>query len=788
MTGYSDSRWLGQPWLWLRRLLGLLHFDGRSVLAVLLLSTAMLSIAAPGVDTPGELVIDGKLDEPAWQQAVQFRTFYQLVPATLIAHQDKVLARAFATADGVYVGLVNYQPRGARQQQYNLQDGFMQADFNTIVLDFAGDGSAAYLFSVTLGGGIQDGAMTPQLTVDYDWDGEWQAANHQTDDDWTTEFFIPWKAVSFRNKAGADGLSSIGLSFQLYDLATNQVYGSQQQSRFRSDFYLNMPKVQWAVPAKPQWQFLPYLTQQYQAAGTQQSGQHTNIGLDVSYKPSHYQSVSLALDPDFGQVDSDELSLNYSNVETLRTDKRPFFTQDLSLFNLYALQDNKLVHTRRIGAGSDDGEFRVTPIDFALRATHQGEQLSAGAFVVQEDSLRQGSGKSFAVLRSTYRQQQWQTGVLATQTKRPGLARLAETLSWDSQYQSPTWSFQTVFSQSRISEAAAGVEAPDVRGQAFWGSSKYQFSPVLDVALELLRMDKQYQINDLGYSQRSNWRYQALLANYAHTPQWAADWWSAKRLKHSLTLSTQSDDDGLSLAARQTYLLSLLLANGAQLESQLIYQTGGWQDNIGWRSDAFLLPPSWSRRLLYISPYVGQFSWAASFQFDDEGLNGKARQYGLDTTWLPHPNWTLNFNHFFRRGDGWLVANQRNQLSSYQRDLYQSVLKLSSLLTDRLELSVHLQWAVLTAQTEERYQVKANQLQRVMAPDTSFSDQRLSSQFKLRYQLAAYSDLYLVYNRAGELYGMAADADAVPRWGNGLSQLWQQPQQDVWTVKIRYAF
>ena len=129
-----------------------------------------------GTNTPAHaattaMVIDGKLDEPAWQAAVQYNTFYQLVPATLAAHDNKVHARAFANADGVYVGLINYQKRDARQKQYNLQDGFMQADFNTIMLDFAGDGSGAYLFSVTLGGGIQDAAMTPQLTVDYDWDG-----------------------------------------------------------------------------------------------------------------------------------------------------------------------------------------------------------------------------------------------------------------------------------------------------------------------------------------------------------------------------------------------------------------------------------------------------------------------------------------------------------------------------------------------------------------------------------------------------------------------------------------
>lgn len=754
------------------------------------------SAAAP-VSPAAAMRIDGVLDEAAWQQAERTDRFYQVIPATLTEHDDKVSVRAFANADGVYVGIINYQKRGQRQKQYNLQDGFMQADFNNIMLDFAGDGTGAYLFSMTLGGGVQDGAMTPQLTVDYDWDGVWQVANHETDDYWTSEFFLPWSAVSFRHRPDQAGLSSIGLSVQLYDLASNHVFGSQPQTRSRSDFYLQMPKMRWAVPEQPQWQLLPYLTQQYDGVSAQQK---TNVGLDLTYKPSHQQKISLALNPDFGQVDSDELNLNYSNVETLRTDKRPFFTQDISLFNLYSLQDSRMIHTRRIGAGSDDRSQAITPIDWALRATQQGEQLNVGAFVVQEDQLSSGAGKSFAVLRSTYRQAQWQTGLLATRTERPWLARDADTLSWDSQYQSSSWSWQTVWSHSRIRQAvpvtatavaeqlgktATTSERQQQYGQAFWGTLKYQFSPGLDWALELLSIDKQFNNNDLGYMQRNNRQLQASVLNYSHQPLRLLDLLAANRLKHTLTLSNETDASGLRLPAKQTYLASLLLNNGGQLEAQQIYQRSGWQDNLGWRSEAFWLPKAWSHRLMYISPYVGQFSWAASLQFDDEGFGGQAHQYGLDTTWLPHPNWTLNFNHFFRRGNGWLVANQFNQLSSYQRDLYQTVLKLSGLLTDQLELSINLQWAVLMADTEQRYQIVANQLRPVAGLDSGFNDQRLSSQFKLRYKLAPYSDLYLVYNRAAGLYG---DDDSVPRWGHGLSQLWQQPQQDLWTAKIRYAF
>ena len=753
--------------------------------------TLAAALAAPQPAPPQQRIqLDGVFDEPLWQQATVFDTSYQVVPATHRSDSQKMQVKTLATADGIYVGITNFQAKGQRQKQYNLQDGFMQADFNSIVIDFAGDGTAAYLFSMTLGGGIQDAAMTPQLTTDYDWDGVWQVAHAETDDYWTSEFFLPWQSVSFRHRLQASGLSKIGVSVQLYDLSKNFVYGTQPQSMARSDFYLNMPKLSWAVPAQARWQWLPYITSHYDGIKAQQS---TDVGFDVSYKPNHHQQLSVAVNPDFGQVDSDELVLNYSNVETLLTDKRPFFTQDLSFFSTLSLQDSLMLHTRRIGAGSDDGQERITPIDAAVRFTHLGEAVNVGAFAVQENSLDSDSGKSFYVGRTTYRSEQWQTGLLATRTERPYLARQANTVTWDSQYQSETWSWQSAVAQSQVHdevstherEAGTHDAASDTQGLAWWLAGKYQFTPRFDVGMELFRLDNQFDNSDLGYMQRNNWRYHALISNYAHSPALPG----INRIKHKATLSYQANDSGLKLNAKQDYLVTLSLDNGGQIESQLLYQTAGWQDNIGYQSDAFYLPSAWSRRVMYISPYVGTLTWAASLQLDDQGLDGLARQYGLDLTWLPHPNWTVNFNQFYREGDGWLIANQRNHVSSYDSDFYASTLKVSSLLTDDLELGINLQWALLSAQTQQVYQVTQGALQTQTGLDTSFDDQRLTAQFKLRYKLGAYSDLYLVYNRAGV---HDIDDTAPKPWLSDISakvsELWQHPVQDLWTAKIRYAF
>ena len=203
-----------------------------------------------------------------------------------------------------------------------MQDAFIQADANTVVIDFAGDGSGAYLFSLGLGGGIKDAVLTPQLTTDFDWDGAWQYSIHEEESFWSSEIFIPWHTVSFRAKTDKQGYSKLGVSIQLLDLAKNHTYGSQPQTTSHSDFFINMPVIRAKTPAEQQFTFVPYITQQQDYIHDKSS---TDIGFDFSYKPNHHQKISLAVNPDFGQVDSDELVVNYSSVEALLTDKRPFF-------------------------------------------------------------------------------------------------------------------------------------------------------------------------------------------------------------------------------------------------------------------------------------------------------------------------------------------------------------------------------------------------------------------------------------------------------------------------------
>src|SRR6202007_257821 len=79
-------------------------------------------------------------------------------------------------------------------------------------------------------------------------------------------------------------------------------------------------------------------------------------GADIFWKPNGQFQLSATLNPDFGQVESNDLVVNFSATETFISDKRPFFTENQGLFEFTTPSDfSQLLYTRRVGGPADDG-------------------------------------------------------------------------------------------------------------------------------------------------------------------------------------------------------------------------------------------------------------------------------------------------------------------------------------------------------------------------------------------------------------------------------------------------
>lgn len=91
------------------------------------------------------------------------------------------------------------------------------------------------------------------------------------------------------------------------------------------------------------------------------------MSLEVFYRPDASQPLSLAVNLDFGRLESDELVVNFSAFETFYAERRPFFAENQALFDVSGGAGLRMLHTRRMGTAGD--------IRAAVKYTRNGEQI-----------------------------------------------------------------------------------------------------------------------------------------------------------------------------------------------------------------------------------------------------------------------------------------------------------------------------------------------------------------------------------------------------------------------------
>ena len=163
----------------------------------------------------------------------------------------------------------------------------------------------------------------------------------------------------------------------------------------------------------------------------QVSGRFTaDAGADIFWKPSGRFQLSATLNPDFGQVESDELVVNFDAIETFFSDKRPFFTENQAYFDVGfggTWGANRLLYTRRVGADADDGAG-VGEVRAALKLNGSAGMLGYGLFAATEDGP---AGRDFLAARVSTAGEGWTSGAMLTEVKRPFLDRVARVASVD---------------------------------------------------------------------------------------------------------------------------------------------------------------------------------------------------------------------------------------------------------------------------------------------------------------------------------------------------------------------
>jgi hypothetical protein len=719
---------------------------------------------------------DGVLNEQEWQSAEVITGFTSVDPFTGEPAPYPAEARVLATDEGLAVSFRTEQPEDTRSHGRSPRDTIrMDADPIRLMVDFEGEGHTAYEFTISSSNSIRDGMLTKgRQAPSYDWDGIWYHGTAHDDRGWSAEWLIPWSSVPTSRGAGERRV--VGVWFAQFVKRKSHGYGFPAISSSMPNFIARMHRITVPRYSTARLDLVPYASVISDRLYEHLLGR---AGLDFTWKPDGPHQLTATIHPDFGQVESDDLVVNFSAIETFFADKRPFFTEHQGVFDLRLPDEGRLVNTRRIGGNADAGALGASEIIAAAKYTGIVDKFEIGAFAAVEEDSELADGRRYLVGRSNYRGERLSLGWMGTLADRPTLDRTALVQSADFEWtprDSVSWRGQAL---------ASLIDAPDSRdGAGAW--LQYRNDPQLRLGqqYELLWFDRNLELNDLGYQPRRSLRqfrgewdvYQR--KHPADSPLAFSRWEFVAKLAQN--------DFGQDLPAYGKIEREFRFRKPYGMNLRFEYLTSGLDDLITRGGAAVKMPPRHEATLFVITQNSQRVRGEAEFKTLREGVLGRsAIQAGGMMTIIATPAFSTNTQLTWLDSPDWLAFRSRTgELGSYRKKQWTFRQVFNWFPTQRQELRAKLQWVGLQANGRESFTIGAGgALQARGQPAASFHRSELGIQLRYRFEFKPQSEFFAVYTRGG-LAGADGERGFAELWSDALDT----PNQDQFIVKLRYRF
>jgi len=736
-----------------------------------LLLTVFFAATAQAVD------IDGRIDPAEWEGATHVVDFRKVQPLTGEPGSLPTEAWVLATPEGLAIAFRNTQPAGVpRTRQKVRRDFDEQVDRVNAFIDFDGDDRTGYAFTVSSTGGIADEIITNETQFSSDWDGQWRHAVGEDEDGWSVELLVPWHTAPMRDGSGGERTLKVFLARVIGSTGERMAWpvASFERSRFLSDFApLIVPLFDQSLLA-----VTPYVSGLYDNVGGSGEG---NAGVDVFWKPNGRFQLSATVNPDFGQVESDDLVVNFSATETFVSDKRPFFTENQGIFEYTTPSDfSQLLYTRRIGGPSDDGSG-ASDISAALKLNGSFGEMKYGLFSAEEAGA---AGRSFHALRLVRDFQTQNLGLMLTRVERPFQGREATVFGIDHNWRpTPRWNLRSRVFGSRIEDD--GQRSSDL-GATLWAD--YEMDRGWRQQWIAMHFGNDLEINDAGYLSRAStnylhWQVSRRFTDLPEGSRYASTDWRWR-------VSGNHNNHGQKLNDQFRMSRQGQLRNGSDEYAQININGAGINDMLLRGNGIVRLPANLNAYYEYTRPRKGRWGHNVEAEVFGGGLAGNdklgsALYYGA--TYFINDAFSLNAGAAFIQRPDWLIwqgPETGDLVGAFDGKEAKLLAGLDWTIDPRQELRVKLQAIGIDASARNawRFDAAGNA---IAAADVveDFSVRNLAFQIRYRYELAPLSYLYVVYARGG--FDRSAIADGV---GEALVDSFDLRDDEQLMVKLSYRF
>ena len=342
--------------------------------------TPSFAVEIPATD--GDISVDGRLDDVAWQGA-KIVKLVQLVPVAganaseysevLLVHDGEALYAAARFADS--------EPSLIRADRLQRDETTGDDLFGLVIDSFNDDKTALGFYTNPEGTRIDEaisnnGEWAGSNPMNRNWNTFWESAARRTSEGWEAEMRIPFSSLRFKSDGGKVVMGvicwrSISRKSELavYPPLDGLRHNSHRRPSLAEDFEFV------GVANARQLLVTPYVltgmdrhtevpddknaeavsTLGYDVMETQDA----RAGLDLKWGLSSDLTLDLTVNTDFSQVESDDAVVNLSRFSLFRPEKRLFFQEQAGVFEFGTGGVSRLFYSRRIGIDEDGAPVRI---------------------------------------------------------------------------------------------------------------------------------------------------------------------------------------------------------------------------------------------------------------------------------------------------------------------------------------------------------------------------------------------------------------------------------------------
>lgn len=341
-------------------------------------------------------VIDGRLDDAAWQEAAVVDDLHMVEPDEYAPPSERSVIYVLYGSDALYFGARFYdsEPGAITARVLRQGDVSFGEDGFSVMLDPFDQGQGGYIFDLNPNGVRSEALYTEVTEEDWDWTGIWRGAAHRDDAGWTAEMAIPFKTLSFDPRN-----ATWGINFTRWLGRRNERFGWVSHNRTQNPAIMGELVGLAGIEPGRGLDVVPALRSGERRERGVAADTFLEPSLDVFYKPTPALTAALTLNTDFSGTTADTREINLTRFDLFFPEQRQFFLSDADIFAFGRIGDENGLpfFSRRIGL-SDEGE--PVDIDVGGKLTGRVGGFDLGLLGVSQDAVIGPGSSELLVVRA----------------------------------------------------------------------------------------------------------------------------------------------------------------------------------------------------------------------------------------------------------------------------------------------------------------------------------------------------------------------------------------------------